>query len=119
MASAEWRTELFDPGDREFQIDPYPTYARLREEAGGDFPEKVTAFREDMAVHGRYGKPCPDCQAPVQRVVRAKNEFNYCARCQTEGRVFADRSLSKLLGKDWPRTLEEFEEMGLGPKTGT
>ncbi len=91
---------------------------RLRSEAGEEFPEKVTAFREDMAVHGRYGKPCPDCGATVQRVVRAKNEFNYCASCQTEGRIFADRALSRLLGKDWPRTLEEFEEMGLSPKPG-
>ena len=86
--------------------------ARLRAEAGGDFPEKVTAFHKEMAVHGRYGQPCPDCGKPVQRVVRAKNEFNYCAQCQTGGKVFADRALSRLLGRDWPRTLEEFEELG-------
>jgi len=83
---------------------------RLRREAGGGFPEGVTAFRPDMAVHGRYGKPCPDCGAPVQRIVHADNETNYCARCQTAGRLLADRALSRLLRKDWPRTLEEMEE---------
>jgi len=82
---------------------------RLQEEAGDVFPEKVTAFREGMAVHGRYGKPCPDCGAPVQRVVYAANEANYCANCQTGGRLLADRSLSRLLREDWPRTLEELE----------
>jgi formamidopyrimidine-DNA glycosylase len=80
---------------------------RLREEAGGAFPEKVTAFREGMAVHGRYGKPCPDCGAPVQRIVYADNETNYCARCQTGGRLLADRALSRLLHSDWPKTLDE------------
>ena len=89
---------------------------RLRVEAGGDFPEKVTAFREGMAVHGRYGRPCPVCGKPVQRVVRAGSEFNYCAQCQTGGKVFADRALSRLLGRDWPRTLEEFEELGVQPE---
>jgi formamidopyrimidine-DNA glycosylase len=83
---------------------------RLRREAGGAFPEGVTAFRPDMAVHGRYGKPCPDCGAPVQRIVHADNETNYCARCQTAGRLLADRALSRLLRQDWPRTLEEMEE---------
>jgi formamidopyrimidine-DNA glycosylase len=83
--------------------------ARLREEAGDEFPEKVTAFRAGMAVHGRYGEPCPDCGAPVQRIVYAENEVNYCARCQTGGRLLADRALSKLLKTDWPRTLEERE----------
>ena len=82
---------------------------RLQAEAGDDFPEKVTAFREGMAVHGRYGKPCPRCGAPVQRIVYADNEANYCARCQTGGRLLADRSLSRLLREDWPRTLEELE----------
>lgn len=82
---------------------------RLREEAGNEFPEKVTAFREGMAVHGRYGQPCPACGAPVQRVVYADNEANYCANCQTGGRLLADRSLSRLLKEDWPRTLEELE----------
>ena len=76
---------------------------RLRTEG---FPEKVTAFREAMAVHGRYGKPCPVCGAPVQRIVYAENETNYCARCQTGGRVLADRSLSRLLKDDWPRELD-------------
>jgi formamidopyrimidine-DNA glycosylase len=83
--------------------------SRLREEAGDEFPEGVTAFRPAMAVHGRYGKPCPDCGAPVQRIVYADNETNYCARCQTGGRMLADRSLSRLLHADWPRTLDEWE----------
>jgi formamidopyrimidine-DNA glycosylase len=83
---------------------------RLRREVGARFPEKVTAFREGMAVHGRYGQPCPDCGAPVQRIRHAENESNYCARCQTGGRLLADRSLSRLLRDDWPRTLEELEE---------
>lgn len=82
----------------------------LREEAGNEFPEKVTAFREQMAVHGRYGKPCPVCGSPVQRVVYARNEANYCPRCQTDGRLLSDRSLSRLLKEDWPRTLEELEQ---------
>jgi formamidopyrimidine-DNA glycosylase len=84
--------------------------ARLREDARGEFPEKVTAFREGMAVHGRYGKPCPDCGAPVQRIVYARNESNYCAKCQTEGRLLSDRALSRLLREDWPKTLEALEE---------
>ena len=83
--------------------------ARLQREARDDFPEKVTAFRKEMAVHGRYRQPCPDCGAPVQRVVYAANEANYCANCQTGGRLLADRSLSRLLKDDWPRTLEELE----------
>jgi len=82
---------------------------RLRQEAGEGFPEGVTAFRPGMAVHGRYGKPCPDCGAPVQRIVYAENETNYCARCQTGGRMLADRSLSRLLHSDWPKTLDEWE----------
>jgi formamidopyrimidine-DNA glycosylase len=84
---------------------------RLRREAGERFPEKVTAFHQGMAVHGRYGKPCPVCGAPVARIVHADNETNYCARCQTGGRLLADRALSRLLHKDWPRTLEEMEEL--------
>ncbi len=80
---------------------------RLRAEAGHDFPEKVTALREGMAVHGRYRLPCPDCGSPVQRIVYAENEVNYCARCQTSGRLLADRSLSRLLRHDWPRSLDE------------
>jgi formamidopyrimidine-DNA glycosylase len=83
--------------------------SRLQSEAGDQFPEKVTAFRAGMAVHGRYGQPCPDCGAAVQRVVYAANEANYCASCQTGGRLLADRSLSRLLRDDWPRTLDELE----------
>jgi formamidopyrimidine-DNA glycosylase len=82
---------------------------RLRDEAGDSFPEKVTAFRAGMAVHGRYRQPCPVCGRPVQRIVYAANEANYCATCQTGGRLLADRSLSRLLKDDWPRTLEELE----------
>jgi formamidopyrimidine-DNA glycosylase len=80
---------------------------RLRAQAGDDFPEKVTAFRPEMAVHGRFGKPCPVCGAPVQRIRYADNETNYCPRCQTGGRILADRSLSRLLKNDWPRSLDE------------
>lgn len=83
---------------------------RLRREAGGTFPEKVTAFREDMAVHGKFGKPCPRCGTSVQRIVYASNETNYCPACQTGGRLLADRSLSRLLRGDWPKSLEEMEE---------
>jgi len=82
---------------------------KLRREAKDGFPEKVTAFREDMAVHGRYGKPCPKCATPVQRIVYAENEANYCPTCQTGGRLLADRAMSRLLKDDWPRTLEELE----------
>jgi formamidopyrimidine-DNA glycosylase len=85
--------------------------ARLQGEAEAAFPEKVTAFREEMAVHGKFGKPCPRCGSPVQRIRYADNETNYCAECQTEGKVLADRSLSRLLGKDWPRTLDELEAL--------
>jgi formamidopyrimidine-DNA glycosylase len=87
---------------------------RLAAEQGERFPEKVTAFRPGMAVHGRYREPCPDCGAPVQRVVYAENEMNYCARCQTGGRLLADRALSRLLRADWPQTLEELEERRRG-----
>jgi formamidopyrimidine-DNA glycosylase len=83
---------------------------RLGAAAGDGFPEKVTAFRKDMAVHGRYRQPCPDCGAPVQRIVYAANEANYCARCQTGGRLLADRALSRLLKRDWPRTLDELTQ---------
>lgn len=83
--------------------------SRLRSETGGEFPEKVTAFREGMAVHGRYRQPCPVCAAPIQRIVYSETECNYCANCQTEGRLLADRILSRLLKKDWPRTLDELE----------
>ena len=84
---------------------------RFRAEVGDGFPEKVTAFRPEMAVHGRYGKPCPVCGSPVQRIRYADNEANYCATCQNAGKLFADRSLSQLLKKDWPKTLEEMEEL--------
>jgi formamidopyrimidine-DNA glycosylase len=84
---------------------------RLRRENGDRFPENVTAFRDGMAVHGRYRQPCPDCGAPVQRIAYAENETDYCARCQTGGRLLADRSLSRLLKDDWPRTLEDLEEL--------
>jgi len=84
---------------------------RLRTESGGEFPEKVTAFRPEMAVHGRYGQPCPRCGAKVQRIRYASNETNYCAKCQTGGRLLADRALSRLMHEDWPRTLEELEAL--------
>jgi formamidopyrimidine-DNA glycosylase len=96
----------------------YDWIVRLRQDAGGEFPEGVTAFRPDMAVHGRYGRPCPDCGAPVQRIRHADNETNYCAKCQTGGKLLADRALSRLLRADWPRTLEEMEERrGLAPQS--
>jgi len=84
---------------------------RLRAEAADGFPERVTAFRDDMAVHGRFGKPCPVCRQPIQRIRYADNETNYCARCQTGDTLLADRSLSRLLKRDWPRTLEELEAL--------
>src|SRR5206468_7466254 len=94
---------------------------RLRRETGDGFPEKVTAFRDGMAVHGRFGKACPDCGTAIQRIVYAENECNYCPRCQTEGRLLADRALSRLLKDDWPRTIEELEggEPPLTPGTST
>lgn len=84
---------------------------RLRASAKGDFPEKVTAFRPDMAVHGRFGKPCPVCGTPVQRIRYAENETNYCPRCQTGGKLLADRALSRLLKNDWPKTIDELERL--------
>jgi formamidopyrimidine-DNA glycosylase len=87
---------------------------RLRSERKGRFPEKVTAFRPEMAVHGRFGLPCPTCGAPVQRIAYADNEANYCAECQTGGKLLADRALSRLLHEDWPRSLTEMEEMRAG-----
>ena len=83
---------------------------RLNAEAAETFPEKVTAFRPEMAVHGRFGKSCPVCGTSIQRIVHAENESNYCPRCQTGGKLLADRSLSRLLKDDWPRTIEEWEE---------
>jgi formamidopyrimidine-DNA glycosylase len=92
-------------------VDTLTTWRdRLIADAGDAFPEKVTAFRDGMAVHGRYGKPCPVCDSPVQRIRYASNEANYCARCQTGGKLLADRSLSRLLKDDWPRSLEELEK---------
>jgi formamidopyrimidine-DNA glycosylase len=84
---------------------------KLRAEAGDDFPEHVTAFREGMAVHGRFGKPCPTCGTSIQRIRYAANETNYCPHCQTGGKLLADRSLSLLLKKDWPATVEELEDL--------
>jgi formamidopyrimidine-DNA glycosylase len=89
---------------------------RLRQEAGDDFPERVTAFRPGMAVHGRFREPCPDCGAPVQRIVHAESESHYCARCQCGGRLLADRALSRLLRSDWPRTLDELEARRRGTR---
>jgi len=88
---------------------------RLRAETGLDFPEKVTAFREGMAVHGRYGAPCPVCGSPVQRIRYADNEVNYCATCQTGGRLLADRALSRLLREDWPKSIDELDALRTGP----
>jgi formamidopyrimidine-DNA glycosylase len=85
---------------------------RLREEFGERFPDKITAFHPDMAAHGKFGQPCPVCGSPIQRIKYADRETNYCATCQTGGRVLADRGLSRLLGDDWPKTLEELEELG-------
>jgi formamidopyrimidine-DNA glycosylase len=98
-------SRLFDATTRTLET----WIARTRDEVGDGFPEKVTAFREGMAVHGRFGKPCPVCGSPVQRIVYATNEANYCATCQTEGRLLSDRALARLLKQDWPRTLEEMD----------
>jgi formamidopyrimidine-DNA glycosylase len=105
LDDAEWAR--LDAAVREVLIE---WTARLQRETGEGFPEKVTAFREGMAVHGRYKLPCPRCGAPVQRIRHAENESNYCAKCQTDGKLLADRALSRLLGSDWPKTLEEMEE---------
>ncbi|MFN0241961.1 MAG: Fpg/Nei family DNA glycosylase [Planctomycetota bacterium] len=88
--------------------------ARLRDEVGAGFPTKVTAFRDGMAVHGKFGEPCPVCGTAVQRIVYAENEANYCARCQTVGKLLADRALSRLMKQDWPRTVEEMENRKRG-----
>jgi len=106
LSDDEW-TRLFAAtrGTLQLWID------RLRDEAAARFPEHVTAFRKEMAVHGRYNEPCPRCGAPVQRIRYADNETNYCAQCQTNGTLLADRSLSRLLKADWPRTLEELESL--------
>jgi formamidopyrimidine-DNA glycosylase len=115
LSPLQWTSRLADEEiDRLFEaarrtLSRWVT--RLQEDAGDRFPEKVTAFRPDMAVHGRYGKPCPVCGDAVQRITYAANECNYCATCQTGGKLLADRSLSRLLRDDWPRTLEELEKM--------
>ncbi len=106
LTNEEWQ-HLFDATRSTLQL----WMDRLRGEAEQDFPEKVTAFRKDMATHGRYGLPCPRCGDKILRIRYADKETNYCARCQTGGKVLADRSLSRLLGKDWPRTLEELEAL--------
>jgi formamidopyrimidine-DNA glycosylase len=106
LTAAEWE-RLFSATRQTLQL----WIARLRAEADSDFPEKVTAFRKDMTVHGRYGEPCPRCGGKILRIRYADNETNYCARCQTGEKVLADRSLSRLLGSDWPRTLEELEAL--------
>ena len=91
--------------------------ARFRDEIGDGFPDKVTAFRPEMAVHGKFGQPCPVCGTPVQRIVYAESEANYCVTCQTGGKLLADRSLSRLLKEDWPRTLDELEDRRRPPKS--
>jgi formamidopyrimidine-DNA glycosylase len=106
MKDEEW-DRLFDATQSTLKL----WIDRLRAEAGTGFPEKVTAFRKDMAVHGKYGQPCPRCGEKVLRIRYADNETNYCARCQTGGKVLADRGLSRLMGSDWPRTLEELEAL--------
>src|SRR5262249_52481422 len=90
---------------------------RLRREAGNEFPQNVTAFRPEMAVHGKFGQPCPVCGSKIQRIRYADNETNYCPKCQTGGKLLADRSLSLLLKRDWPKTPEELEEMRAGPRS--
>jgi formamidopyrimidine-DNA glycosylase len=106
LTPEEW-TRLFRATQETLQL----WIGRLKAEANDNFPEKVTAFRKDMAVHGRFELPCPRCGQPVQRIRYADNETNYCAQCQTVGKVLADRSLSRLLGRDWPRTLDELEAL--------
>jgi formamidopyrimidine-DNA glycosylase len=106
LTDVEWR-RLFEAARATLHL----WIERLGAEAGGRFPERVTAFRDDMAVHGRFGKACPTCGSPIQRIRYADNETNYCARCQTGGKLLADRSLSTLLKSDWPRTLEELETL--------
>ena len=104
LSDAEWQ-QLYDAT----QSTLTDWIEHLRADAAGAFPEKVTAFRKDMAVHGRYGKPCPVCGTAIQRIRYAENETNYCPRCQTGGKLLADRSLSRLLKDDWPKTIEALE----------
>ncbi|HEY4439026.1 MAG TPA: DNA-formamidopyrimidine glycosylase family protein [Candidatus Elarobacter sp.] len=106
LSDEEW-TRLYDATRTTLRM----WIDRFLDEARDAFPEKVTAFRDDMAVHGRYGKPCPPCGTTIQRIRYADNETNYCPTCQTQGRLLADRSLSRLLGADWPKTLEELETL--------
>jgi len=106
-----------DEADRLFEVTRETLTSwrdRLIAETGDDFPAKVTAFREGMAAHGRYGQPCPTCGSPIQRIRYATNETNYCPPCQTGGKLLADRALSRLLKSDWPRTLEELERRKTG-----
>jgi len=115
LSPLQWTSKL-DPGEiaRLFEATRATLIEwteRSRREAGDGFPGKVTAFREGMAVHGRYREPCPVCGSPVQRIVHAENEINYCATCQTGGKLLADRALSRLLKGDWPKTLEEWERL--------
>ncbi|MCB0067774.1 MAG: hypothetical protein KDD77_11510, partial [Caldilineaceae bacterium] len=105
LDDAQWQC-LFDATRKVLQ----GWLQRTREAVGEGFPDKVTAFRDGMAVHGRYRQPCPACASPIQRIVYAENECNYCARCQTGGRLLADRALSRLLKANWPRTLAELEQ---------
>lgn len=113
LSPVKWTSRLTsDELDRLYEAATTTLAAWMRklvDESRDAFPEKVTAFRKDMAAHGRFGKPCPTCRTPIQRIVYAENETNYCPRCQTGGKVLADRSLSRLLGKDWPRSIEELE----------
>lgn len=114
LSPVKWSTRLTDDEIRRLHSSTKEILTRftdrLRDEVGEGFPDKVTAFRADMAVHGRYQKPCPDCGKPVQRIVFADNEHNYCAGCQTGGKLLADRALSRLMKKEWPKTLEAMEE---------
>jgi formamidopyrimidine-DNA glycosylase len=114
LSDDDWR-RLFDATRETLQL----WIDRFEDEARAAFPERVTAFREGMAVHGRFGKPCPRCGEPVQRIRYADNETNYCARCQTAGRLLADRGLSRLLKDDWPRTLDELETLTRARRTTT
>lgn len=122
LSPLTWTTRLSDEeADRLFEATQtvlHKWIERLRTEAGDGFPEKVTAFRKDMAIHGRYRQPCPVCETAIQRIRYADNETNYCPRCQTGGKVLADRALSRLLKGDWPKTIEELESQGRSSRPG-
>ncbi|MEM7245717.1 MAG: DNA-formamidopyrimidine glycosylase family protein [Acidobacteriota bacterium] len=113
LSPVTWTTRLDEDGRRRLESAVREVLVewteRLRDANGDGFPEKVTAFHDEMAVHGRYGQPCPSCETKVQRIVHAENETNYCPRCQTGGKLLADRALSRLLKKDWPKSIEELE----------